>query len=304
MTNLALIGVDWGTSSARAYRIAADGNVVDTRSEPLGVQRLEGVTFPDAFATLIGDWAGLVLPCLACGMVGSRQGWVEAPYVACPASLPALADGLVRTPGDELLIVPGVTTRDAAGVPDVMRGEETQIVGALPADADRVLAVLPGTHSKWARVERGQIVDFATFMTGELYAVLIEHSILGRLAQRSVAPAAGEAFQRGVRRGLASGGLTHDLFGARTLALFGELPPADVAEWLSGLLIGREIRTACAWAQRAGYDASRVQVIGADALADRYVAALSAQDILAERAPPNAAARGLWRIAVAAGIVR
>jgi 2-dehydro-3-deoxygalactonokinase len=310
MAATALIGIDWGTTSARAYRIAADGGVVDSRAAPLGIQRLGGLSFPEAFAQLLGDWRDVSAPRLACGMVGSRQGWVEAAYVACPAALPALAAALVRTGGDEMAIVPGVTTRDAAGVPDVMRGEETQIIGAVAPDADRVLTVLPGTHSKWTRVEHGRIVDFATFMTGEVYAVLIEHSILGRLAQapagtgKSKDGGTGAAFRRGAERGLASGGLTHDIFGARTLALMGELAPDEVADWLSGLLIGREIRTARSWAFRAGYDASRVCVIGADALADRYIAALGFAEVTAERGPQQAAALGLWRIAQAAGLLR
>jgi len=303
MAATALIGIDWGTSSARAYRIAADGGVLDTRTAPLGVQKLGGLDFPAALAHLLGDWSGDPAPRLACGMVGSRQGWIEAAYVPCPAALPALATGLARTPGGELSIVPGVTTRDAAGVPDVMRGEETEIIGAIAPEDERVLTVLPGTHSKWARVERGRIVDFETFMTGEVFAVLLEHSILGRLANAAASPRIGDAFRRGAERGCASGGLTHDIFGARTLALMGELAPDDVADWLSGLLIGREIRTARTWALRAGYDASRVRVIGADGLAERYVAALALLDVGAERGPPQSAARGLWRIALAADLL-
>jgi len=131
-------------------------------------------------------------------MIGSRQGWVEAPYVDCPASLTALSDHLVEVPLGSLAIVPGVATRDAAGLPDVMRGEETQLLGAVGADESGVLAVLPGTHSKWARVEHGRIVDFTTFMTGELYAVLIDHSMLGRIAGHEPGRLSREAFSQGV----------------------------------------------------------------------------------------------------------
>src|SRR5260221_13672100 len=116
-------------------------------------------------------------------MVGSRQGWREAPYVDCPAPLAAVAAGIIRTDDGALAIVPGVRTRDGNGIPDVMRGEETQLAGAVSGSEDRVLAVLPGTHCKWALVEKGRLVDFATFMTGEMYDVLLNHSILGRLAQ-------------------------------------------------------------------------------------------------------------------------
>ena len=153
-------------------------------------------------------------------------------------------------------IVPGISTRDTHAVPDVMRGEETQIVGAVDEREERVLVVMPGTHSKWARVESGRIVDFQTFMTGELWSVLLNHSILGRLA--GPAPqATGAAYLRGVELGLGAGNLAHDIFGARTLALMGELAADEVADWLSGVLIGREVRNARTWAHRNGYDGSR-----------------------------------------------
>jgi 2-dehydro-3-deoxygalactonokinase len=300
MPPTALIALDWGTSSARAWRLDADGRVLDARSEPLGVQRLDGRTFAQAMDVLVGDWREPV-PRIACGMVGSRQGWREAPYVACPASLDALSHGLVETDGGEIAIVPGLSTRDAAGTPDVMRGEETQLLGAVAPHAPRTLVVLPGTHSKWARVEGSVVLDFATFLTGELHEALLAHTILGRLADRAAVGDAGAAFARGVARGLGAGTLLHDIFGARTLALMGELAPADVSEWLSGVLIGREIRNACVWAQRAGDDASRALVVGSDALTDRYVKALELADVHATRGPADAAAVGLYRIAVAAG---
>jgi 2-dehydro-3-deoxygalactonokinase len=166
-----------------------------------------------------------------------------------------------------------------------------------------VLAVLPGTHSKWAIVERGQLVRFATFMTGELYAALLEHTILGRMAERGPQPASpGDAFARGAARGLGEGGFAHVVFGARTLALAGELAAADVADWLSGCLIGHEIRAARAWAQRGG-DATGVRVIGGKAIVARYVAALAVAGVDAELGPPDAAARGLYRVARNAGLV-
>jgi len=221
--------------------------------------------------------------------------------VACPASLDTLAAGLARVDAGALAIVPGLVTRDRRGLPDVMRGEETQLLGAVGAD-EAVLAVLPGTHSKWAHVAGGTVVDFATWMTGELYAVLLDHSILGRMAERGTAPAA-DAFARGVARGLEDGSLAHDVFAARTLPLSGELAGADVADWLSGLLIGREIRDALAWAHAVGAGADRVRIIGSDALAARYATALRQAGIDAERGASDAAARGLWRIAGQAGLI-
>jgi len=186
-----------------------------------------------------------------------------------------------------------------------MRGEETQLAGAVDAREARVLAVLPGTHSKWACVEAGRIVDFMSFMTGELWSVLLAHSILGRLATPVAKDAPpGTAFIRGVRRGLGPGALGHDIFGARTLPLMGELTDHEVPDWLSGLLIGREIRNASTWAQRHGYDASTVRLLGEDALVARYMAAFAEADIAVDRAASHAAAIGLWRLALLAGLVQ
>ncbi len=303
-TGTALIAIDWGTTSMRAYWLDTAGDIVATRTAPRGIQQIRDGGFAAAFGELLGEDAKSTVPRLACGMVGSRQGWAEAPYVPCPALLTSLVDGIVTAPGGALRIVPGVTTRDAHGVPDVMRGEETQLAGAVDAREARVLAALPGTHSKWACVEFGRIVDFMTFMTGELWSVLLAHSILGRLAAPSPPSAVpGAAFLRGAQRGLGSGGLVHDIFGARTLALMGELADHEVADWLSGVLIGREIRNARTWAQRHGYDASRVRLIGDDALVARYVAVFAAADIAVERADGNAAAVGLWRLAELAGLI-
>jgi 2-dehydro-3-deoxygalactonokinase len=241
-------------------------------------------------------------------MIGSRQGWVEAPYVDCPAALDALADRLARTPDGALAIVPGLTCRDAQGVPDVMRGEETQIMGALPDDSPPTLVLLPGTHSKWAIARAGRIETFWTCMTGEVYAVLKGHSILGRMIARGEPPFAAGAFARGARcaltQGHARGALLHHLFGARTLALFDEVAPAEIADYLSGLLIGSEIAAGREWAIASGVEADRVTLVGARALCDRYAAALAEAGIAAIDGPSDAAARGLWRIARHAGLLR
>ena len=315
MEAAALIAIDWGTTAARAYRHDAGGRVVGERSAPLGIQQVRDGAFVAALATLLGDWAEDPAPRIACGMIGSRQGWVEAPYCDCPAALDALATRLAHTPGGALAIVPGVTCVDAAGVPDVMRGEETQILGAVTAaegsGAASRLIVLPGTHSKWAIVADGRIEAFATFLTGELYAVLKEHSILGRMmapgADVGDCAAATTAYDRGIRRGLAAtpidAGLLHDLFGTRTLALFGDLAPAASAEYLSGLLIGNEIREGGAWAARFGLAGDRAFLVGAPALNARYAHAFALAGVTAVAGPADAAARGLWHIARHAGLV-
>ena len=302
MTSAALLAIDWGTTSARAYRMSGTGEVLDARTEPLGILRVDGGRFDEALSRLLGEWRDERAPRIACGMIGSRQGWVEAPYIACPVPLTALVEGLVHTPTGELTVVPGASTRDAHGIPDVMRGEETQIVGGVDHREERVLLVLPGTHSKWACVESGRIVDFMTFMTGELWNVMLTHSILGKLAVSTDGATPGPGFARGVARGLGPGNLAHDAFGARTLALMGELKGDEVADWLSGLIIGREVRNARTWAHRHGYDGARVRLIGEDALVARYAAALAQADVIVERAAAHAAALGMWRIAVQAGM--
>jgi 2-dehydro-3-deoxygalactonokinase len=282
------------------------GAINATRSAPLGIGTLRDGRFAAALDTLLDDWRDDAAPRIACGMIGSRQGWIEAPYVECPADLARFGQGLTRTPCGELAIVPGARCIGASGVPDVMRGEETQLVGAIRLEEPRLLAVLPGTHSKWAVVDHGRLVDFATYMTGELYAVLLSHSILGRMSAENAGAAAphGAAFARGVVRGSAGDGLAHAIFGARTLALAGDMAPEDVGDWLSGVLIGDEIRAARDWAQEHGVDAAKVRVIGDGALVARYVRALEEVGAGAEAGPPAAAALGLYRIAQQAGLVK
>jgi len=301
----ALIAIDWGTTSARAYRLDAAGEVLATHSAPLGIKAIHDGQFRPALDALLADWRDDAAPRIACGMIGSRQGWIEAPYVDCPAGLAKLGEMLTQTPGGGLAIVPGARCVDAAGVPDVMRGEETQLAGALRDDVPRMLAVLPGTHSKWALVERGVLIDFATYMTGELYAILLDHSILGRMAANGadLASAAGMAFKRGVARGLAANGFAHAVFGARTLALAGDLAPEEVGDWLSGVLIGDEIRAARSWARERGADAADVRVIGDDTIVARYMTALGEAGVRAEAGPAVAAAQGLFRIARHAGLL-
>ena len=290
--------------------MARDGRVLEERSAPLGIQHVTNGDFVGALHTLLGDWAELRVPRIACGMIGSRQGWVEAPYRACPVPLDALGRDLARTPGGELAIVAGITCRDDRDVPDVMRGEETQIAGLVAEHRESLLVVQPGTHSKWtvaAPDSQGTmaIARFITYMTGETFAVLREHSILGRLME----PAAGfdsASFERGVAHGAASstgGDLLHAVFGARTLALLRELPAAGVADYLSGMLIGAEVAAGARWAERHGIQHQTVWLAGSAELCARYARALGLLTLKSCTAPPDIAARGLWRLAMHAGLV-
>jgi 2-dehydro-3-deoxygalactonokinase len=302
----ALIAIDWGTTTARAYWLDPDGRTVSKTSAPLGVQHIGAGGFPEALQTLLGGRTADA-PLIACGMIGSRQGWIEAAYCTCPADLATIAAALTPVTDMRLAIVPGLLCHDAEGVPDVLRGEETQILGTLEAaalsPAAQRLIVLPGTHSKWARVGAGGIEAFATFMTGELYALLRAHSILGRLA----ADGNGHdpvAFARGVRTSLRAGAaLSHDLFSARSLALTGALAPEGVADYLSGLLLGAEVAAARGWAQRGGVEGETVTLVGDAALCERYREALALAGFAVASGPPDAAARGMWRIAQQAGML-
>jgi 2-dehydro-3-deoxygalactonokinase len=300
--NTPLLGLDWGSTRLRAYRFDGAGGVAETRALPWGSRHLPEGGFAEAFAQAVDGWPQA--PVLACGMVGSRGGWREVPYLDAPCRLDRLAGALttVDAPGGyRLHIVPGL--RDPAG-PDVMRGEETQVAGVLgrsPALAGDVRLLLPGTHSKWVCVRDGVVTGFHTVMTGELFAVLRAHSILG--AGPADGPADDGAFARGVaaaRNAGAAGGLSR-LFCARTLMLDGALAPASVADFLSGLLIGDELRMALA-AGWASPDAP-VQVVGEDALCARYLQAAGAFGLSLLAAPGAATAYGLWHVAAAAGLL-
>ena len=298
----ALIAIDWGTSSARAYWLDIRGDIVRTATAPLGVQKVPPQGFPNALTALLGATPDPSVPMIACGMIGSRQGWVEAPYCDCPADAASIASALTMVPGVRLAIVPGLTCRDPSGVPDVMRGEETQILGALGGSPEPLrVVVLPGTHSKWAIVRDTTIETFSTFLTGELFAVLREHSILGRLA------APGDdatALERGLRRSLEDdASLPRDLFSARTLALAGELAPSAVGDYLSGLLLGAELAAGRRWLQRQRVMGESVHLIGDAVLCDRYRKAFALAGLRAILGPADAAARGLWRIAQQAKVI-
>lgn len=299
----ALIGLDWGTSSLRAYRIGADGRVLQRRETAAGILSVEGGDFAGAFEAAVGDWlTDPARPVLAAGMIGSRQGWREAPYLACPADLADLAGGLVevRTGRGGLHLVPGLSFESESGVPDVMRGEETQILGALGDQGAQGLFVLPGTHSKWAVVEAGRVTRFRTMMTGEVFQALKSHTILGRLMRGEGDDPA--AFASGVAlAGPGGGGLLGHLFSVRTQGLFGRLPESALSSYLSGLLLGSEIEEAKAWLGAGGADG--LTLIGASALAARYQSALRARGLDATPGSADAAARGLHRIARAAGML-
>ncbi len=297
----ALIGIDWGTSNFRAFLLERAGNILDRRAGPHGILTVADGKFERVLAARIGEWlADGRLPILMSGMIGSRQGWVEAPYAGTPAGLSDLAAGLAPVPFDaaDVRIVPGLKTEhdDRA---DVIRGEETQIFGALRhlgVEGGRFL--LPGTHSKWVVVERGKVVRFATYMTGEIFAAARDHTILGRLMRDS--RRSDDAFAKGVALGASPGGpgaLLSRLFAVRTAGLFDTLQADELADYLCGLLIGAEI------ADAATADRHAVGVIASDALAERYHVAADILGVRADVVPSDCIAAGFIAIARAAGLI-
>jgi len=286
-----MIAIDWGTSSFRAYRLGSDGRVLDARSAPKGILAVENGKFSAVLEAQAGDWiAAGDGPVLMSGMIGSRQGWLEVPYAACPAGFEEIAAGMskVTWDGGTARIAPGLTCRDEAGIPDVMRGEEVQILGALSRLGPGAhMVCLPGTHSKWVEVTNGRIARFTTHMTGEAFAVFKAHSILGRMMKDGATDVT--AFEDGVRRSADAGGLLHHLFGVRARGLFGELTETASASYLSGILVGHEIRSA-----RGGW--SLVHLLCSVQLAEIYGLAFAMLGIEAKTLDPDSVSEGLFRL--------
>lgn len=302
MTRPRLIAVDWGTTSLRCYLTGDDGSVVSRYESADGILSVGSGGFPGVLSSALAQLAitDRKLPVVLSGMIGSRQGWVEAAYAQCPASLQSVAARLVRVESPlshPVYLVPGLETRSDRGVPDVIRGEETQIFGALAQlGIDHADFVLPGTHSKWVTVRDGEIVGFRTYMTGEVFAALRDHTILGRMATE---PEDDSYFEVGVRASSATGApgqLLCDIFSARTLALFNKLPGAGVASYLSGLLIGSEISAAASMTDQP------IHIMAGSTLGELYVRAADTIGIVSARIDDASIVRGHLAIADVAGI--
>jgi 2-dehydro-3-deoxygalactonokinase len=263
------IAVDWGTTNRRAWLVGTEGSAEDEFEDGRGILSVGRGEFEGAIEQLrerLGD-----LPMLLAGMVGSNRGWIEAPYVPCPARLEDLSRGLVMA-GNRAAIVPGVSL--SGDRCDVMRGEELQILGAvsagmIPADC---IVCHPGTHNKWVRVSGGQIEAFRTVMTGEIFNLLRDRSILSDLLGGRASE--GEPFREGVRWGLSGAGVSADLFEVRARFLLGKLDPDRAPSLVSGLLIGHDIRVGLG--EKKGSD---IHVMGNPMLTSLYRAALEEAEV-------------------------
>ena len=288
-----IIGIDWGTTHLRAYRVAPDASVIARCESDDGVLRSRG-RFGQVCSSVLerlGARAG-ELPVILSGMVGSSQGWQPVDYLGIDQPLRTLGEHLVALRADDALprchLVPGYAVMPEQAGPeqgiDVMRGEEVQLLGAtlLDADARNRMVVLPGTHSKWAQVGAGLIRWFATYMTGELFACLSQQGTLGALMARS--EDSPEAFRAGVRRS-GETRLAGALFSCRAMVVTGAMPAEHAREYLSGVLIGAELHEALA---RGGPSASRVSIVASRALARRYHDAAALLGIEASCLDPDA----------------
>jgi 2-dehydro-3-deoxygalactonokinase len=289
-----LIGLDWGTSCLRAYRISDDGTVLEVRNSEQGIMHVQHGAFETILHRTIGDWLFRESIVIASGMIGSRQGWKEVPYIPMPCSPQDIADAMERVHGAEIptYIVPGLVYGLKSSLPDVMRGEETQVLGSSHHTSGVFL--LPGSHSKWVQMDSGRFLRHRTYLTGELFSALREHTILGRLMTSDEEHPM--IFEQGVHTGLRvsteTGGLLHQLFGVRTMGLFDRIPPEALSDYLSGLLIGAELKDA-----RRTFiaDAQPVHIIANPALTKRYAHAL--RIIKVEAVSADTAARGHYTLA-------
>ena len=264
------IGVDWGTTNRRAYLIDAGGVSRGEFEDGQGILSVPPGGFPAAVAEIrqrLGD-----LPLLMAGMVGSNRGWVEAPYAPCPAGIRDLVGGIAWPDAGRTAIVPGVCCA-GNGRADIMRGEEVQLLGAIASGEipNDCIVCHPGTHNKWVEVAGGRIAGFTTVMTGELFSLLKEQSILSDILRNPVV--ANDSFRNGVTAAAKGRAITAELFSVRARVVLKQLPPADAASFTSGLLIGADIRTGL---DEVGH--GEIIVMGRPELTSLYASALASFD--------------------------
>ncbi len=267
------IAVDWGTSNRRAWALGPDGGILQQRADDKGLLAHADRRFAQSLELFLADWlkAAPGIPIIMAGMVGSRMGWVEVPYVPAPVRLTDLAGHVAKAgeiAGSACWIVPGVNMDDDIQ-PEVMRGEECQMLGALLREnRQSAMFVTPGTHSKWVRVIDGRLISFRTYITGELFDLLCKSGTLSQVMIGSRDNP--DAFARGVAAS-ADAELLNRVFSVRTFGLFGKMAGADLRSYLSGLLVGTEMRDAvAAWPDAAQASAT---CIGSAAMITRYQAA-------------------------------
>ena len=266
------VAVDWGSTNVRAFLLDDAGAVQAQTSAALGSKHTRREAYRGVLQDLLDTLGSRPDRVLLAGMVGSRAGWLEAPYCACPAGVAELAADAVAVPEwPGARIVPGLSCRRASGSGDVIRGEEVQCVGAIHLQPGVASVCLPGTHSKWVRIRTGRLIEFTTYCTGELFDAVRHHTLIGALIPdgQVAGHEPGEGFALGLRRATDEPGVLSALFSVRADVLLGGIAPEQAEDYLSGILIGAELREA----RDAGMLES-VSLIADGNLAARYVTAL------------------------------
>ena len=312
MSKPVLIALDWGSTRFRGWLLDANGMVLGSFDNELGILKIKDSSFSYIFEKILKSWFkdhGR-LPVIASGMIGSLQGWVEAAYVDTPAGIEEFAKHLVYVPSNSndeyenqsIAIVPGMNHWDE-GVPDVMRGEETQVAGLICNQQQIGCCVLPGTHSKWVFTKSDQIESFMTFMSGEIFSVMVEHSILGRLMDGTERD--DDSFTYGCNQALNSThGLLSQLFSARTMGLFQQVEAKGIHSFLSGLIIGSEIKEGISRSfQNSNFSETKVKLIGEISLCTLYKKAFEIAGVQAKLIKNNPVIKGLFQIAKAATLI-
>lgn len=287
MPAAAFIAGDWGTSRLRLSLCDARGGVLESCDGP-GIGPSQG-RVQEAFFAQIAPWVRHgELPVLLCGMAGSSIGWRAAPYLPCPIGPQAIAQGLLRFQARRraIALTPGLSCRNVLSAPDYMRGEETQILGALhimPAlRQGRQILCMPGTHTKWVVLKDGIVAHFLTAVSGELYECLHRHSVLTGGADGGATSL--RPFEQALEQigSFPDGDLIHRLFQVRSRQLSGEMSPSDAAAYLSGLIVGQDVAGAARLLRAEMAEAARITIIGAPRLSDLYGAALKAHGVDAQ----------------------
>lgn len=297
MQHIDRIVVDWGSSTFRAYRFDGDGAMRDSHRADAGILAVPDGRFDATLDQQIGTWITPRSQILLSGMITSRNGWVETPYVPCPATLTSIATGARlrhHSSGAKLTFLPGVSSLTPS--PDVMRGEEVQVFGSI-APGETTMVVLPGTHSKWVSVDAGAITGLRTFLTGEMFALLRRHSIVGRLIPDGEVAFDANAFLSGVRQAQSAGSISllNDVFTARSGALLEAFPATEIADRLSGILVGHELKAGLRLAEAKRYHGA-ILLVGEAELTQRYALALADLGRLTRFGPVHAAVEGFRRL--------
>ena len=289
------IGCDWGTTTLRAYLLGRDAKILEKIEIPKGIMSVEDGDFQKVFEDIVGYWMDLfpTCPIVLSGMVGSRQGWVEAPYIECPVEINKLSNKLITielTRNREIFLVPGLTFIDEEGVPDVMRGEEVQILGACSGEPVKErLICLPGSHSKWVRLAGNDVKEFSTYMTGEIYEAVRNNTILSKTLEPNAWSK--KAFLNGVQYSRQNRNILSQLFHVRTQILFDKLSNRSSTSFLSGLLIGHELKSALQNSHN-----HEIYLIGERTLTQLYADAINEFGRTTKKATPDIVTLGYFTL--------